>query len=383
MVSVVFGGARRLVMKFQNWNANYRLSLGLAFLLVIWMATGVFSTEDNEEKIETEARQFSVEALTSKAQRYQRSIYVRGRSEANRSVFVAAEVEGLVVDTPVLEGSFVKKGEPLCVLESQDRLLRLEQAKAQRDKAEIDYEGALRLKDRGYQSKTQIAAAKASLAVAEAELKSTTLSRDKLTILAPFDGVVQERMVEVGGFVQRGSHCVRLIELSPLVLVGQLSESDISFLTIGDVAQVNFQHGKTFEGKVRYISRAADSATRTFRVEIEIDNTSMDLAEGMSADLTIYTDELKAHEINSSLLSLIDDERIGVKILDPQNRVQVTEVRLVGDSQNGVWVTGLADTVTLITVGQEYVSEGSVVKLISTDGAEQAPPSGLSAGSMQ
>lgn len=368
-------------MNFQNWNANYKLSIGLAFLLIIWMATGLFSSAKKDEKMENDERQFSVEVLTSMAESYRQSVFVRGRSEANRSVFVAAEVEGLVVETPALEGSFVKRGEPLCTLESQDRILRLDQAKAQREKAEIDYQGALSLKDRGYQSKTQIAAAKASLAVADAELKSATLSREKLVIRAPYDGVVQERMVEVGGFVQRGSHCARLIELSPLVLVGQLSESDVSGLSVGDLAEVKLLDGKTFEGALRYISRAGDPITRTFKIEVEIGNKSLELADGLSADLIVYTEEVMAHDINSSLLSLIGDDKIGVKTLDADNRVQVSEVHLVGDSEKGVWVTGLPDTITLITVGQEYVSEGNVVGVAPNKSQESG--SGLSVGSMQ
>ncbi len=359
-------------MSFRDWNANYKLAAGLAGALVLWMVSGVFSGKRNDSAAKDHeiAPSFAVQVTRSDASEYRRSIFVRGRSEANRSVLVMAEIDGQVIATPAREGAVVTKGEALCVLDSQDRLLRLEQARAQRDKAQIDYEGALKLRDGGFQSRTQIAAAKANLAVAEAELKTSTLASEKLTIRAPFAGVVQERLIEVGGFVQRASPCVRLLELSPLVVSGQVPETDLAAMSPGNEAKVVFLDGKTYSGRLSYVSRAADTVTRTFRIEVEIGNESLELADGLSADLQIYTKRFKAHLINPSLLALMSDGNIGIKILDADNKVDFVPVELLGDDQQGVWVSGLPDGVTIITVGQEYVAPGSIVTV--ADSAEES-----------
>jgi len=354
-------------MKFNDWNANYTLAAGLAGSLVLWMTAGVVSQRLN--KADTEENKvtpsFIVQVEQSDAQEYRRSIFVRGRSKSNRSVSVAAEIDGQVIATPSQEGSVVDKGEALCVLESEDRLLRLEQAEAQRHKALIDYEGALKLKDGNFQSRTQIAAAKANLAASEAELKASTLAHEKLVVRAPYRGVVQERKIEAGGFLQRGAACARLIELSPLVVVGHVPETDVAIMRQGDEAEAIFLSGDSHKGTLRYISRAADTLTRTFKIEVEIANKSLSLFDGLSADVHIFTDRFSAHRINPSLLTLMRDGNIGIKILDSDNIVNFIPVELVGDDEKGVWVTGLPDRAIIITLGQEYVVPGSKVTTVN------------------
>jgi len=369
-------------MNVTQWNANYKLAAGLALALLLWMASGLVSVKKDEEKKKAEQSggpaPFFVQVKESVAVPYRRPTYVRARTEANRSVMVAAQIDGQVIATPATEGSLVKQGDPLCVLESQDRRLRLEQAKAQLNKAEIDYQGALSLKNKGYQSKIQIAAAQAELSLAKAELKASELASEKLDIRAPFDGFVQTRHIEVGGFLQRGSVCARLIELSPLVVVGQVPESDIALLDVGDEAQVSFAGGQSQKGLVRYASRASESSTRTFKVEVEINNDALALADGLSADMTIYSHEVSAHLVNPSLLGLKSEGSVGLKILDNQQQVQFVDVNVLGDDDNGVWVTGLPERVTIITVGQEYVAPGSRANISNIDtGADVTSESSL------
>lgn len=352
-------------MNFKEWNANYRLAAGLALALMVWMVTGFISGKKQEAKDAQENQEseelFLVQAKESFASEYILPIYARGRTEANRSVDVAAEVDGQVLATPAKEGSLVKKGDPLCVLDSQDRKLRLEQSIAQRDKAQIDFEGALRLKNGGYQSKTQIAEAKANLAIAQTELKASSLTIERLTIRAPFDGVVQQRLIDAGAYVQSGTACARLIELSPLLITAHVAESDVMHLHENNTAKVKFLDGSEHLGKVRYISKVADSNTRTFKIDVEIANEDYQFVDGLSAELEVLTSTVSAHLINPSLLALVGDGVIAVKTLDEKNIVRQVTVELVGDSANGVWITGLPEKVTLITVGQEYVSVGSQV----------------------
>lgn len=357
-------------MNFTEWNANYKLASGLAIALMIWMITGLISGKNLEgqeaQKNQESDELFRVRAEDSVASQYILPVYARGRTEANKSVDVAAEIDGRLLSTPAKEGSFVKKGDPLCVLDPQDRKLRFQQAIAQRDKAQIDFEGALKLKNGGYQPKTQIAQAKADLALAETELKTISLVIDNLVIRAPFDGTVEQRLIDAGAYVQRGTACARLIELSPLVITAQIAESDIAHLSEKNSAKVTFLDRSVHTGTVRYVSKVADSATRTFRIEVEIENEGLRLSDGLSAELEILTYEVSAHLINPSLLALVDDGVIAVKTLDENNVVQQTNVELIGDASDGVWITGLPEKVTLITAGQEYVSVGSRVAVEHT-----------------
>jgi multidrug efflux system membrane fusion protein len=80
--------------------------------------------------------------------------------------------------------------------------------------------------------------------------------------------------------------------------------------------------------------------------------------------------DLRAHQIPSSALTLDDTGEIGVKILDRNNVVQFQRVNIIGDSSNrlnsGVWVTGLSGSTTLVTIGQEIVFPGQRVDSTTT-----------------
>ncbi len=361
-------------MKIKDWSANSKLAVGLTAALSVWMLLGLISpskvndqstdSATSEQSSKSEAKAFAVQVKTISSEPYQKPISVRGRTEANRSVLVAAEIDGQVIQTPATEGGFVKAGEALCVLDPQNRDLRLEQAKALKNKASIEYEGARSLKVRGFQSKTQIATAKSNLALAAAEVKSASLAKENLIVRAPFSGIVQERMIDVGGFAQRGTACVRLIELSPVIVVGNIPESAVMSLSVGDLAEVVMLNGSRLKGRVRYISRAADSITRTFKIEIELPNENGELVDGLSAEIIMASAPVLAHRISPSLLSLLDDGRIGLKVIEDQNLVVHRAVNIVGDDSDGVWVTGLAEATTLITVGHEYVAVNSRVATV-------------------
>ncbi|WP_370978095.1 efflux RND transporter periplasmic adaptor subunit [Agaribacterium sp. ZY112] len=344
-------------------NSNLRLAAVLAALVAVWMLTGFFKASKEEEKQEQSEEQdlFEVQVADSQAQAFRRPVYLRARSEAERRVAVAAEVDGRIQATPQKEGQWVEQGAVLCSLASEDRQLRLEQAQAQLSKAQLDYDAASKLKSSGYQSRSQIAAAKANLAVAEAELKRNQNVLDHLQVRAPFAGVLEKRHKEVGDFIQRGSPCATVLELDPLVVSGHLSERDIRSLSLGDSAQVRFIDGEERTGRVRYLASSADELTRSYRVEVEVENKDHSLVSGLAADVSIHAAELPAHLISPALLTLMDKGVIGVRSLDANNKVQIHEVQLLADDKEGVWISGLPEQVTLIVVGQEYVSIGQQV----------------------
>lgn len=358
-------------MNFKNWNANVRLAVVMAVALLIWVASGLVSIKKEQQSM-TEKKEkalFTVQVQEVSASSYQKPVYIRGRTEANRTVSVAAEIDGKVIATPTKEGAFVEEGAVLCRLDDDDRPLQLEQARTAVRKAELDYQGALKLKDGGYQSASQIATAKSNLAMANSLLKSSELAIERLVIRAPFAGIVETRMVDAGAFVQRGTACAKMLELSPLLVTGQVSEKEMVAIKAGSSAKVTMADGRSETGFVRYVSQAADPSTRTFRVDIEIKNEQRFWADGMSAQVIVYTPQQQAHLIPPSLLALKDEGVLGVKVIEKsngQNLVNFPVVSLIGDDPNGVWVGGLADTITLITVGQEYVAEGQKVEVVQS-----------------
>jgi multidrug efflux system membrane fusion protein len=125
-------------------------------------------------------------------------------------------------------------------------------------------------------------------------------------------------------------------------------------------------------GTIRYISPVADEATRTFLVELEIDNSDGALRAGGTAELHIPAETIMAHRISPSLLTLDDAGNVGTKIIDADGKVKFVVADIAQSSSSGVWVAGLPETVTIITVGQGFVTAGSVVDAIPEDEIDTA-----------
>ena len=304
-----------------------------------------------------------VRARTLIASAYSDEVIIRGHTENKRTVEVRAETQGRVVERPVERGTVVAPGDLLCRLAVEDRQAQVNQAKQAVNQAQIEHEGSLRLEDGGFQSKTAIAQAKSRLATAEAQLEAATLDFERTFIRAPFGGVVEQTLLEVGSYAQPATPCARIVDLDPMLLVGQVSERDVGRLAIGGTANAVLASGETATGIISFIGNQAESATRTYRVEATVPNPHHRLLSGATADIAIVVGEVDAHQISSALLALDDAGELGVRTVDPGGHVVFRPVEIVADADEGVWVTGLPATVTLITVGHQLVVDGERVEV--------------------
>jgi multidrug efflux system membrane fusion protein len=347
-------------------NRNYRTALIIFIVLSLWMASGMLinSSENEQAPADVEAKPlYVVRAKLVHAQPYAAQLHISSRTEPNRAVNVRAELAGQVVGLPVEKGKIVKTGEVICELAVEDRPLRLEQAKAEVNKAKLEYDAALRLESSGYQALTVIAEKKTLLETARANLKRSELDLQQLKIRAPFDGVVDERPVDIGDLMQRGDVCAKVLDFDPLLVVGQVAGNNISRIKTGDAVQVHLLTGENVDGVVRFISSNSDNLTRTFRLEVAVPNSNNVLHSGITAEIVFFAAPIQAHIISPSLLSLDDAGKIGVRIVNEQAQVNFINVSLLGDAADGVWVAGLPESAIVITVGHEYVSEGQTVEI--------------------
>lgn len=360
---------------------NYRIAAIVAALAILWLLSGLLSGGKQplpEKAAVVGAKRAASEEITVKARRLQAQPYitrvvVNSRSEANRSVQVRAELDGVIAALPVAEGQRVAAGDVICEIAAEDRPEKLTRAQATLRKAELDYAGAKKLKGRGLQSETAMAQQEVALANARAELKRAQVDVKNLKIRAPFDGLVNSRAVELGDFIRRGEECATVLDLDPVLIVGEVSESEVGKLQPGGPASAQLQRGQLVEGRLRYVSQQAHPTTRAYRIEVAVPNPDGALRSGLSARMALPTGEVLAHRINASLLTLDDRGQLGVRTLDEDHRVRFVNVQLVSDESEGVWVAGLPARALLITVGQEYVSEGEQVAVELEESAGDLP----------
>lgn len=372
------------IFRYLPTRKNHVIALALVVAMVLWIGSGLFVKSlrsSSGSDVLPVKNSTSVVARYSEAKSFTRMLKVRGRSEANRKVQVKAQISGLVTSIAVPEGSAVKAGDIICELALEDRQLRYDEALADQEKAQMDYSGALSLQTGGYQSKTAIASAKANLDRSIAVLHRRQLDLNHLKIRAPFAGIVDTHQAQVGDLLERGDICVTLLELNPLVIRGEVSETDVGLLSLGTKAEVTLLSGQAAFGELSFIARESEPNTRAFRIEVSVENPTDSLSSGVTADLSLLAGTSSAHLVSPALLLLDDKGVLGLRLLDNDSRVVFNPVVVVGDDSRGVWVQGLPARALIIRVGQHYVSEGelvnAVIEALPTADLEQRAPSSV------
>ena len=291
-------------------------------------------------------------------------VVVRGQTEAVRTVDVKSQTEGRVSKVEVLEGARVSKGDVLVRIAAEERVAQHAETIALVKQREIEFKAAQSLKKKGFRSETSVAAAAANLDAAKASLKRMDYQLAHLVIKAPFDGVVEARHAELGDFLQVGDPVARIVDEDPFLVVGQVSERDVGKLELGGMGRAQLVSGDAMDGVIRFIGTTADQATRTFRVELEVPNPERRLRDGITADIRFRTETIMAHFVSPASLTLDQEGRIGVRCIDDDGYVRFWPAEVIGDSADGVWLAGLPEQLTLVTVGQEFVRAGDAVDVV-------------------
>ena len=291
---------------------TYKTASILASFLVIWMVSGSMVEEENFEKKDSSLDTLSsVTIINSQAKNKSKILKSSGFTEADKFVQVRAEVSGRLIARPAQQGDYVEEGDLICQLYIAGR---------------------------------------------EAYPK----------IVAPFSGYLETLRVEEGDFLNTGAVCAALIDPDPMLLVADIAEKDIAQVQLGSEATAKLISGRLITGEVTFIASSADKNTRTFRVEISVDNKDRTIRDGVSAEIYIKGKEEPAHKISPAILSLNDQGKLGVRTVTADNRVEFKEINILEDTNSGMWVSGLGEEARIITLGQEYVFQGQTVNVKET-----------------
>ncbi|WP_456448324.1 efflux RND transporter periplasmic adaptor subunit [Thiolapillus sp.] len=351
------------------------ISLLLALGLSAWLASGSINGDpaDSEQAADPDEQPakespavIKVRVATVHSEPVERSIVLYGRTEPNRSLNLKAEVDGRVEAILKQRGATVEAGDPIIRIAANDRPHLLEHARAELAQRRLEYQGALSLKAKGFQGRTELARKKTLMKEAEAKVAALQREIDNTVVHAPFDGVLLERMVEIGDYVNVGTELARVVDLDPLVVRGDVTQADIDLLRRGQKAIVTLNNGQQHQGRIRYLSRVADEDTNTFRVEVALDNPDGQILGGLGVELQIPLETIMAVHISPALLALNKTGVIGVKWVK-DNVVQFTPIDVVRSDPDGTWIRGLDENVDIITVGQAFVREGDKVEIQQGD----------------
>lgn len=218
---------------------------------------------------------------------------------ADKESDIAADANGRVLTTKVERGQAVKQGELLATLDASAAALNARAAaaqeqfaKTQASQAKVECERSKRLFDSGAisraefdRSMTQCTGSEWSVAAAAAQHGSAAKVVRDSAIRAPFSGVIGERYVNVGQYVQPNTAVVSLYSIDPLRLELSVPEANVGLIRqdLPLTFRVSAYGDEGFTGKVRFISPHVRQASRDLVVEALVPNAEGRLRPGMFA----------------------------------------------------------------------------------------------------
>jgi multidrug efflux system membrane fusion protein len=345
----------------------------------IWVATGEFSSVGSaqneapptpaEAAEEVKAPLRTVAVIAPPRVEHARAIRISGHTDAEKRVTLATRVMGVIRELPVKQGQRVERGDLVMRLDAEDKEAAVRMAESLVTQRQAEADAAERLVSGGNAPRLQADQARATLATAKSQLEGAKAELAQYSLYAPYNGLVDRVPVQRGSAILAGTEVATLINLDPLLAIGEVSERDLRYLKLGNTAKIRLVDGTQTEGTLRYISRDASSATRTFRIEVAIPNEDKSLPAGMTAEITLLADPTDSVVLPRSVVTLSGAGDLGIRAVDKDNKVVFFPIDLVDDTPTGLVLAGIPADARVIVAGQDLVTEGDEVKPVEADAA--------------
>lgn len=277
-----------------------------------------------------------------------------GTLAANESIEIKAEIDGILQEILFEEGHQVKKGDLLARIDDRKLLAAANEAEANSKLSRANFERAQQLLKDKLISQQEYDQASATFQMNEAGLELKRQQLRDARIIAPFEGTISTRLVSPGQVITRSTTLTWLIDLDPVKAEFNVPERFLGQLAVGqgiEVAIAAFP-GRTFSGKVFFVSPFVDPASRTALVKAEIPNANGELKPGMFANLQL-TLQVKADAIIIPETALVPSgERVVVFVIDEKGLAQMRPIKV------GVRMAGEVEIAEGLKAGERVIAEG-------------------------
>ena len=417
--------------------SSYLLAGLIALLVGLWMASGSFMKDtpaaiNDSDQAEADSgadmpkqadvtSSFTVSAVSVQNETINRTIRANGVSEAAFDVTVSSKIDGNIIRIPATEGSEIKQGDVLVVLDKGTLPEQIAAAKAELNAAEKSYDAAQKqskgtLKEelaaaranlvvtekrlsianelakenftapvelaqlkadyenarvqlakietaQNYRSELEVAQNMARVEAARASLAALETQLEDSTIRSPVSGMLETLHVEKGERMRRDAAAATILGMDTLSVIVAVPQNDIAQISVGDMVDVKIAGAGTNRGKVTKIASRSNQATRTFDVEVSVQNKDRKLRGGVTVEATIDVGTIAAFGLSPAHLSVSSDGYLFAKI-SVDGIVQKIDVNMVRSGGEKVFVSGLPDGAIVLTVGQAFVEAGDNVDVV-------------------
>lgn len=256
----------------------------------VWSACGPAGGAEAPENPEERVRTMNVEVIEVQPRDFTHFVRVVGTVEAEHDVTVSAEEGGVVEALLARKGDRVRAGAPLLKIDDDVLQAHLEQAVSRAALAEETWDRHRRLwEDEKVGTEMAYLEAKYNAQTARAEARVLNERVARTTVRAPVNGILDDRMVEVGSMVPSGAPVVRILDVDTVKIVGGVPERFAAAIEPGAEVSVEVQSlgGRVYSGSIDFVGSAVAGDNRTFRIEVDVANPGLGIKPGMVADIRI------------------------------------------------------------------------------------------------
>lgn len=314
-----------------------------------------------------------VRTIMVKDSLFKHYIEIQGNVETKENIMISPEYSGVLTQVNVKAGQRVSKGQVLARIDDGGMGSQLAQAETQLALAKTTFEKQKNLWDQKIGSEIQFLQAKTSMESQQKAVAQIKSQLNKTLVLAPFNGTIDDVLIEKGKVVAPGMDLFRIVNLNNMYVSANVPENYIEQLKLGAIVEVNMNSiGKTYQGKVRQIGNYINPNNRTFSIEIALPNPDNLLRPNQVAILKIedYTNP-KAIILPENIIQETADGSKIIYVIDQtksdKNTVAIQKTIEIGyaSGANVEVKSGLKTGETVITDGAKALKDGAVVEVIN------------------
>ncbi len=335
-------------------------------LALVFLLPGCSKQEKEVVAEEAPAKVTRVETLKVAPRDLIEEFTLPGSLEAWKDLTLSAEVAGPIERIGAEEGATVTAGQTLVQIDTLTLQANRESARSVFDLRQKNERRLKQLIDEQLVSTQDYENAVSALDIAAATLRLADIMLAKGTLKTPINGLLEERYIEAGEYVGVGDPLVRVVQIDRLKVIVDVPEKDIQYLHKGagvtiDSSELSGWGSDSLHGKIANIGYVAAPLTRTYRVQLEIENRNRKLRPGMIVRTRFVRRRLEQVLLIPLYAVVERDEQKYVFVRHSENVHQQKVV--LGATLNGEVVVheGLSAGDEIVIKGQQLLIDGALI----------------------
>ena len=337
--------------------------LSIILMTLLWFQC---SSDGAAKQGEDDVKGTPVRIWTLKPKPFAEYLQITGTVAARNRVKLIAEEAGTLRKIIKDKGSIVRAGDTLAIIENKIIQASYNEAQAALNQAELDYGSKKVLHEKRAISENEYLSAKYGLERAQAAYELNKARYSKLTITAPLNGYVNDRMYDLGAFAMPNTPIFDFIDNAFMKITAGVAERFMNDIKIGKPVQITFDAfpDLVMESDIFYITKSIDKNSRTFQIEIKIPNPERKLAPQMIANLKVLRRSYQ-DQIVIPLDAVMESESGRYVFVASEDKKAIKlPLELLVIYEDSVLVDGLEPNQQLVVTGHQELTEGDPLMIV-------------------